>query len=123
MTVVRLFDLVMDKSDVGVSVSVSVAELFAVFGSMIPAADVTVAVLVIVPVAVLATVALTVNVTVPPTRTFAVVSMFTVPLVWPQLEPDDAAQVQVPMTRLPGMMSLTWAPTAALGPALLTTIV
>lgn len=60
-----LLDLVMDKSETGVKVSVSLAELFAVFGSVAEGGAVTFAVLVSVPVAVLATVALTMNVAVP----------------------------------------------------------
>lgn len=80
MTTELLFDLVMDKSEVGVNVSVSLAELFAVFGSGVEAGAVTVAVLVSVPVAVLATVALTMNVAVPCASKFTVVLMFTVPL-------------------------------------------
>lgn len=118
-----LFDLVMDKSEVGVRVSVSLAELFTGFGSVAPLSVVTVAVFVIVPVAVLATVALTVKVAVPPGSRLTVVSMFTLPLGAPQLEPAEAVQVHVLITRPPGMMSLTCAPVPALGPALLTTIV
>lgn len=107
MTTELLFDLTMDKSEVGVRVSVSLAELLAEFGSFVPLGAVTVAVLVTVPVAVLATVVLTINVAVPPGNKFTVVSMFTVPLGCAQLEPAEAVQVHDPMTRLAGNMSLT----------------
>lgn len=113
----------MDKSEVGVRVSISLAELFAAFGSVAPASVVTVAVFVSVPVEVLATVALTVKVAVPPGNRLTVVSMFSVPFGAVQLEPAEAVQVQVPMTRPLGMMSLTWAAVPALGPALVTTMV
>lgn len=123
VTVVTLFDLVMDKSEVGVKVSVSLAELFAGLLSVEPAGAATVAVLVKVPVAVLATVALNVNVAVPPGSRFTFDAMLTVPLADAQLEPVEAVQAHEPMTRLAGMMSVTSAPTTALGPALLTTMV
>lgn len=123
VTVVTLFDLVMDKSEVGVSVSVSLAELFAGLLSVEPAGAATVAVLVKVPVAVLATVALMVNVAVPLGSKLTFVAILTVPLADAQLEPDEALQVHEPITRLVGMMSITSAPTTALGPALLTTTV
>lgn len=118
-----LFDLMMDKSEVGVSVSVSLAELFEVLLSVEPAGAATVAVFVTVPVAVLATVVLTVNVAVPLASRFTVVLMLTDPLGVVQLDPAEAVQVQEPITRLDGMMSMTSAPTTALGPELLTTIV
>lgn len=87
--------------------SVSLAELLTELGSEAPVSVVTVALLVNVPVVVLATVALTVNVAVPPGNKLTVVSMFRVPFGAAQLEPAEAIQVQVPMTRPLGMMSLT----------------
>lgn len=75
-----LFDFVIDKSEVGVSVSVSLAELLPVFGSDADAGAVTVAVLVSVPVAVLATVVLTVKVAVPDASKLTVVLILTDPL-------------------------------------------
>lgn len=123
VTVEVLFDLTMDKSDVGVNVSVSLAVLFAELPSVEPAGAATVAVFVTVPVAMLATVVLTVNVAVPPESKLTVVVILTVPLEAPQLEPAEALQVHEPMTSLVGMMSVTSAPTTALGPELLTTMV
>lgn len=123
VTVEALFDLTMDKSDVGVSVSVSLAVLFAELLSVEPAGAATVAVFVTVPVALLATVVLTVNVAVPPGSKLTVVVMLTVPLGTAQTEPADAAQVHEAITRLVGMMSVTSAPTTALGPELRTTMV
>lgn len=123
VTVDPLFDLVIARSAVGVNVSVSLAELFDEFGSVVPFGAATVAVFVIEPVAVLATVALTKNVAVPPAARLTVVLMLILPLGAEQLDPADAVQVQEPMTRLLGIMSVTVAPVTALGPALATTIV
>src|SRR3954469_12829168 len=66
VTVVTPSVFVIDRSAVGLSVSVSVAELFALFGSVTPAGGVTVAVLLNVPVALALMLALTMNVTLPP---------------------------------------------------------
>lgn len=118
-----LLVLVMDKSEVGVRVSVSLAELFAGFGSVIPVGAATLAVFVIVPVAVLKTEVATIKVAVPFGNKFTVVLMFTFPLASAQLEPEDAVQVHERETRLAGRMSATCAPTTALGPAFDTTMV
>jgi len=112
--------LVMPRSAVGVmTVLLSVAALFPA-GSFTPAGAVTLAVFVIVP-APLA-VAVTVNVAVPPLSRLTLAPMFPLPAAG-QLEPPDAAQVQVTELSCAGNTSLTVAPTTALGPALLATIV
>jgi len=111
---------VIARSAVGVmTVLLSVAELFPA-GSFVPAGAVTVAVLVIVPLPV--TVAVTVNVAVPPLVTSTSAFRFPLPLAG-QLDPADAAQVHVTPESCAGKMSVTVAPTTALGPALLATIV
>jgi hypothetical protein len=116
----ELFTFVMPRSAVGVmTVLLSVAELFPA-GSLVPAGAVTVAVFVIVP-APLA-VAVTVTVAVPPLSRFTLAPMFPLPAAG-QLEPADAAQVQVTELSCAGKTSATVAPTTALGPALLATIV
>jgi len=112
--------LVMPRSAVGVmTVLLSVALLFPA-GSLVPAGAVTVAVLVIVP-APLA-VAVTVNVALPPLKRLTLAPMLPLPLAG-QLEPAEAAHVQVTELSCAGKTSLTVAPTTALGPALLATIV
>src|SRR5437016_3506073 len=111
---------VMLRSAVGVmTVLLSVAELFPA-GSFVPAGAVTVAVLLIVP-APLAVAAI-VNVAVPPLSRFTAAERLPEPLAG-QLEPADAAQVHVTALSCAGKTSLTVAPTTALGPALLATIV
>lgn len=124
MIVDVLFVLVIVKSATGVSVSVSVAELFAGFGSVVPLGTATLTVLDTVPVAALETVTTNVKVAVPPTaRLIAVLFIFTWPLGALQLDPADAVQVHEPMINALGRMSVTVAPVTALGPALVTTIV
>lgn len=122
VTIVALFDLVMDKSEVGVNVSLSLAELFDRLGSVEPDGAATVAVFVIVPVAVLATVVFTVKVAVPLGNKLTVVLMFTFPLAAAQLDPTEAEQVHELITKLAGTVSVTCAPTTALGPELPTTM-
>ena len=100
--------LVIDTSARRVIVVVSVAELFAGFGS--------VAELETVPVAVDSTVALTVNVTEPPERTLTEAEMLPEPEAG-QLEPADAVHVHVTPERLAGMVSETVALVMADGPA------
>src|SRR2546429_4747132 len=101
------------------TVLLSVAELFPA-GSLVPAGAVTLAVLPIVPVPV--TVAVTVNVAVPPLVRST--SAFTLPLpLAGQAEPTEATHVHVGLVSCAGKTSLTVAPTTALGPALLATIV
>lgn len=117
-----LFDLVMDKSEVGVKVSVSLAELFAGLESVVPVGAATLAVLVIVPVAVLKTEEVNAKVAVPLGSKFTVVLMFTFPLALAQLEPEEAVHVHDRDTRVLGMMSVTDAPTTALGPEFVTTM-
>lgn len=118
-----LLVLVIDKSEVGVSVSVSLAELFAGLGSVIPVGAATVAMFVIVPVAVLNTEVATIKVAVPFGNKFTVVLMFTFPAALAQLEPEEVVQVHERETRLAGRISVTCAPTTALGPTFDTTMV
>src|SRR5689334_8312037 len=114
----------MDKSPTGFSVSVSVAELFARFGSSVPFGAATFTLFETVPVAELETSTVTLNVAVPPTaRLTAVLFRLTLPLGTLQLDPDDAVHVHEIIVSVLGRMSVTNAPATALGPALLTTIV
>src|SRR5438876_961471 len=100
-------------------VGLEVAVLFPA-GSLVPAGAVTVAVLLIVPDPL--AVAVTVNVAVPPLVRST--SAFTLPLpLAGQAEPTEATHVHVGLVRCPANTSLTVAPTTALGPALLATIV
>lgn len=103
--------------------SVSVAALFAPFGSVVPAGGVMLAELDTLPVAFAATVAVRVNVAVPPTARSTVVLILPVPLAEPQAEPAEAVQVQVALVSVIGRLSVTAAPATALEPALLATIV
>src|SRR2546422_8968320 len=114
---------VIDRSAAGMIVSVSVALLFAGFGSVIPAGGVTAAVFDRVPEALMSSVPVAMNVAVPPTRRFTVRLMFPEPLAAAQLEPLEATHVHVTPVRLAGKLSVTVAPDAAEGPALLTVIV
>ena len=115
--------LVIERSAVGVIVSLSVALLLAVLGSVTPAGAVTLAVLVRVPVALKDRVPVAVKVAVPPTARFTVVAMLPLPLAAAQLEPAEAVQVQVTPVRLAGKVSVTEAPVTGLGPAFETVIV
>ena len=111
-----------DRSAVGVNVSVSVAVLFAGVGSVDPPGNATVAVLVNEPVALAAIVPVTVNVAVP------LGNMVTEALIEPepeagQVEPADAVQVHVTLESVAGMVSVTVAATMVEGPEFDATIV
>jgi len=114
---------VMDRSPVGVSVSVSVAELFAEFGSVTDAGAATVAVFASVPVAVAAIVPVTVNVAVPPGARVTVALTLPLPDAAGQVDPADAEQVHVTAVMVAGTVSATVAPVAVDGPLLVATIV
>jgi hypothetical protein len=114
--------LVIDRSAVGVNVSVSVAVLFATVGSVMPAATAAVAVFVSVPVAVEAIVAVNVNVAVPLGRRSTVVLMLPLPDAG-QVDPADAAHVHVAPDKVPGSVSVMAVARAADGPAFDATIV
>jgi hypothetical protein len=100
----------------------SVAALFPEVGSTVFAGGAIVAVLVMVPVAVVATGATTVNVAVPPFARATAALIFPEPLAG-QLEPDEATQLQVADVIADGMVSTTVAPATADGPLFLVTIV
>src|SRR5882762_10612063 len=101
------------RSAVGVmTVLLSVALLLPA-GSLVPAGAVTVAVLLIVPEPAV-TVAVAVKVAVPPTSRLTGALMFPEPLAG-QLEPADAAHVQVTLATWAGKLSVTVAPVTALG--------
>src|SRR5437879_3428513 len=102
------------------TVLLSVALLFP-GGSFSPAGAVTVAVFVIGPEPAV-TVAVAVNVAVPPLSRLMLALRLPLPLAG-QLDPADAAQVQVIPESWAGKLSVTVAPMTALGPALLATIV
>ena len=112
--------LVIDRSPTGSTWVMSVAALFAVFGSVAPAGTSTCAVLVIVP-AVAVTVAVTVNVTEAPTGRSTSSLMLPLPVAV-QAPPPVAAQVHVAPARPAGMVSVTTAPVTADGPLLVATI-
>src|SRR5262245_19932579 len=113
--------LVTARSPRGVSVSVSVAVLLADTGSETPPGAVTVAVLASVPGA---TVPVAVKVTVPPASRFTVRLMLPAPEAAMQLEPAEAAQVQVTPVMAAGNVSATVAPfTAIVALVLVATIV
>lgn len=115
--------LVMLRSPVGESVSVSLAELFAEFVSETPDGTVMVAVLVTLPVAVARMVAVTVNVAVPPTARFTATENDPDPEAVAQLEPAEAAQTHDAALMFAGMTSATVAPLTGFGPLLLAMIV
>ncbi len=89
-------------------------------GSFTPTGAVMVAVLVMVPVPV--AVAVSVKVAVPPLSRSTVAARFPAPLAG-QAEPALAVHVQVAPLSCAGITSLTVAPSTALGPALLATMV
>ena len=121
MTLVTPSVLVMLRSAVGVmTVLLSVALLFPA-GSLVPAGAVTVAVFVIVP-ELAVTVAVAVNVAVPPLSRSTLAFRLPLPLAG-QVEPAEAAHVQVTLLSRAGKLSVTVAAVTALGPALLATIV
>jgi hypothetical protein len=113
---------VIDKSPVGVNVSVSVAELFAGVGSVTAAGTATVAVLTRLPVAIVEIVDVRVNVAVPPGASVTVALMLPLPEAG-QVEPAEAAHVHVAPARLAGNVSVTVAPVTVDGPAFEATIV
>ena len=117
---------VTERSPRGVTSSVSVAELFAGFVSVVPLDGETVAVLinVAVPAGVVATtVALMVYVTVPPTGSSATVAMFPEPELVPHTPPPAPTQVHVAADNAAGRVSTIEALFAVEGPLFETTIV
>lgn len=123
VTVVALFVLVIDRLDDSAIVSVSVAVLLPLDGSVTPAGAVTLAVLTRVPVASARTVAMTVNVAVPFAARLTVVFMSPVPLGRVQPEPAEAVHVHVALLNAAGNASVTVAPLIELGPLLRAMIV
>jgi hypothetical protein len=115
--------LLIERSPLGESVSVSVAVLLAAFDSVTPEGTFTVAILTSEPVEPDAIVAIIVNVAVPPTKRFTVVLIAPVPLVSAHAEPLDAEHVHVAPVTPDGRLSITVAPVTGFGPALLATIV
>ena len=109
---------VMERSAVGFRVSVSVAELLAVAGSVTPLGAAITAVLTRLPVAVATTVAETVNVADAPTGRSTVVLMLPLPLPAAHDPPPEGAHVQVAPESEAGRVSVTGAATTADGPAL-----
>lgn len=103
--------------------SVSVAALFAPFGSIMPLGAAILAEFETLPVAPGTTVAVNAKVAVPPTARSTVVLMLPVPFAEPQLDPPEGVQVHVAFISVTGRLSATAAPTTALGPALLAMIV
>ena len=117
--------LVTARSAWGVSVSVSVALLLPGLGSFTPAGGVTVAVLVSEPVAVGSMVAVKWKVTVAPTGRSTVVARAPLPPLGPVTLPPPVSPVNVQLAAVTpaGRGSDSAAPVAALGPALLTSMV
>ena len=111
----------MDRSALGVGVSVSVLELLPGTGSMTAAGGVTVAVLVSAPVRFGAMVPVTRNVTWLPSGIDTVAPMLPVPLAG-HTAPGPATHVQFAVVPA-GKMSVTVAPTTSEGPLLVTVIV
>ena len=107
--------LVITRSAVGVSVSVSVAALLPGAGSVTPAPTDTVAVLASEPVAPAETVAVTVNVAVPPTGRSTAALMLPLPDAG-HVAPPAAEHVHVAPVRLAGKVSATLEAGAADGP-------
>src|SRR5438876_248580 len=110
--------LVTARSGRGVRVSVSVAELLAGLGSLIPPGAATEAVLLKLPVAEGLMVPVKAKVTVAPGGRFTVWLMFPVPLA-AHVPPPAPPQVQLAPVTVPGRVSITLAPVAALGPTFL----
>ena len=115
-------DFAIERSAVAPNVSVSVALLFVLVGSVADPPGETVAVLASVPVADAEIMAARVYVAVPPTGRLTVSEMLPVPLA-AQLAPPEATHDHVAPLSAPGIVSDTVAPTAADGPAFDTTIV
>ena len=109
----------------GLSVSLSVAVLFARFGSVKPLGAVIVAVFESVPVAAAAIVAVTVYVSVPPVGILTVSAILPLPLeaCVVSTAPPVATTVYVSDAMPAGKVSVTVAPVTALGPAFEATIV
>src|SRR6478735_1766671 len=114
---------VIDRSPVGVSVSVSVAELLAGVGSVTEAGAATVAVFAKDPVAVAAIVPVTTNVVVPPGARVTVALRLPLPDAAGHVDPAEAAQVHVTPVTIAGTVSATVAPVAVDGPPFVATIV
>src|SRR4051812_5919946 len=107
------------RSACGAIVSVSVAELLPVLGSVVPAGGVTVAVFVSVPVAAGLSVPVTTMRTPLPACRFTVrLMLLPVPLGVPQLAfaPLTLAQVQVTLVSAAGTVSVIATPVTSLGP-------
>lgn len=109
--------LVIDRSARGVSVLLSVDELFPVTGSVVPTGGAIEAVLVSVPRALARIVAVSVYTTLPPGGRFTNPLMFPVPLAVHD-EPADGTQVQVAPVSEAGRLSVTVAPVTTAGPEL-----
>jgi hypothetical protein len=101
---------------------VSIALLLTSLASTTVLGAVTIAVLVIVPLAEALTVALTVNVTLPPTGRLTPMLMSPTPFGAPHVPPFIPTQVQVTPVRLAGNVSITVAPVTGFGPLLVATI-
>jgi hypothetical protein len=114
--------LVIDRSPVGVSVSVSVAELLPGVGSVTEAGTATDAVFAKLPVAVVEMVEVSVNVAVPPGARVTEALMLPLPDAG-HVEPAEAAQVQFVPDKMAGTVSVTVAAVTVDGPALEATIV
>src|SRR2546428_104651 len=113
---------VIERSATSLTVSVSVAWLLPGVGSVTPTGAAIVSVLAIEPLALPATVALTVNVAVPALSSFTLAAMLPLPLAG-QLDPTLAVQVQAPIVKPAGAVSVIVAPVTALGPLLVATMV
>ena len=107
--------LVIARSAVGTSVSVSVAELFAGFGSVTPAGVAIVAVLLSVPTAAAETVPVTVNVAVPPGGRLTPAAILPDPDAG-HAPPPPPTHVHVAPRIAAGSVSATVAPTDAARP-------
>ena len=123
LIVVKPSVLEIDRSAVGVSESVSVAELSAELVSTTPAGAAMLTVLAREPVAVDDTATITVYVTEPLGDKVAVVDIGSVPLAAPHVPPLPAAHVHVPDVAPLGKASVIGAAVAVEGPAFDATIV
>src|SRR5712675_2465934 len=110
------------STETALSVSESVAELFAGVLSVTPAGAVTVAVLLSVPVARPEIVQVEVYVTLPPAGRLTVLLMLPANVPAVQVPPPAPTQVVLQVS-VAGKVSATVAPVAALGPALLAVMV
>src|SRR5438067_2182860 len=117
----------MDRSASDVCVSVSVALLLLLTGSVVPAGTVTVAVLTRLPVAEDLAVPLTVKTTeLPAPAAMLTVALRLLPVPVAPLLTDAVPvvlELQVTLLRVEGMVSATLAPTTLLGPPLVTVMV